>query len=98
MSNSAALVFVEMKVDSKCSIDQFAKYAIAAHCIMQDEPQITSVDPYPRLLFLQKHLVPDIQRLPQTLRHFLADGPLAVFHFGNMALRDAGYVGKLPLR
>lgn len=44
VSNSTALVFVEMKVDSKSSIDQFAKYAIAAHCIMEDEPKLTSVD------------------------------------------------------
>lgn len=51
VSNSSALVFVEMKVDSQCSIDQFAKYAIAAHCIRQDEPQITSVD----LVLLTRH-------------------------------------------
>jgi hypothetical protein len=42
--NSTALVFVEMKVDSQSSIDQFTKYAIAAHCIMQDEPEPKSVD------------------------------------------------------
>ena len=44
VSSASALVFVEMKVDSQSSIDQFAKYAIAAHCIMQDEPQLESVD------------------------------------------------------
>ena len=44
LSNSRALVFIEMKVDSQSSIDQFAKYAIAAHCITQDEPQINSTD------------------------------------------------------
>lgn len=44
VSNSTDLVFVEMKVDSQSSIDQFTKYAIAAHCIMQDEPKLKSVD------------------------------------------------------
>jgi hypothetical protein len=44
VSNSAELVFIEIKVDSRSSIDQFAKYAIAAHCIRQDEPAINSVD------------------------------------------------------
>ena len=39
---------------------------------------------------LQKHLVADIQRFPQALRHFLADGALAVLHFADMALRYAG--------
>jgi len=33
----------------------------------------------------------------EPTRHFLADGPLAVLHFGNMALRDAGHVGQLFL-
>jgi hypothetical protein len=51
VSNSMALVFVEMKVDSQSSIDQFTKYAIAAHCIMQDEPQLKSVD----LVILSRH-------------------------------------------
>jgi len=51
VSNSTELVFVEMKVDSKSSIDQFTKYAIAADCIKQDEPQITSVD----LVLLSRH-------------------------------------------
>jgi len=40
VSNGESLIFVEMKVDSKSSIDQFAKYAIAAHCILKDEPEI----------------------------------------------------------
>jgi len=44
VSNHDSLIFVEMKVDSQSSIDQFAKYAIAAHCILRDEPQIKSVD------------------------------------------------------
>ena len=51
VSNATALVFVEMKVDSQSSIDQFTKYAIAAHCILQDEPQIKSVD----LVLLGRH-------------------------------------------
>ncbi len=50
--NSTALVFVEMKVDSQSSIDQFAKYAIAAHCITRDEPAIQSVD----LVVLTRHV------------------------------------------
>lgn len=51
VSNGKSLVFVEMKVDSQSSVDQFAKYAIAAHCIIQNEPQITSVD----LVVLSRH-------------------------------------------
>lgn len=54
VSNSTELVFIEMKVDSRSSIDQFAKYAIAAHCIVQDEPKITSVD----LVLLARHTDP----------------------------------------
>ena len=44
VSNGKTLIFVEMKVDSKSSIDQFAKYAIAAHCILKDEPTINTVE------------------------------------------------------
>ena len=51
LSNTSSLIFVEMKVDSRSSIDQFAKYGIAAHWIMQDEPQMTSVD----LIMLGRH-------------------------------------------
>lgn len=51
VSNSNSLVFVEMKVDSKSSIDQFAKYAIAAHSILKDERQIENVD----LVVLSRH-------------------------------------------
>jgi hypothetical protein len=51
VSNSRELVFIEMKVDSQSSIDQFTKYAIAAHCILQDERQIESVD----LVLLARH-------------------------------------------
>lgn len=51
VSNSKALVFVEMKVDSQSSIDQFTKYAIAAHCIMKDEPKLKSSD----LIVLSRH-------------------------------------------
>lgn len=51
VSNSAELVFVEMKVDSQSSVDQFTKYAIAAHCIMKDERDIKSVD----LILLGRH-------------------------------------------
>jgi len=43
-SDGRALVFIEMKVDSRSSIDQFVKYAIAAHCICRDSPNIESVD------------------------------------------------------
>jgi len=43
-SDGRALVFIEMKVDSCSSIDQFVKYAIAAHCICRDSPNIESVD------------------------------------------------------
>lgn len=39
-----------------------------------------------------------MQRLGQSLGHFLADNSLAILHFGDMALRDAGQFGKLPLR
>lgn len=51
VSNSTELVFIEMKVDSKYSIDQYTKYAIAADCIIQGEPEITSVD----LVLLSRH-------------------------------------------
>lgn len=51
VSNESSLVFVEMKVDSKSSIDQFAKYAIAAHSILEDERQIENVD----LVVLSRH-------------------------------------------
>lgn len=44
LSNAAEVVFVEMKVDSQSSIDQFVKYAIAAHCIKQSDPSIKSYD------------------------------------------------------
>jgi hypothetical protein len=49
--NLSSLVFIEMKVDSQSSIDQFAKYAIAAHSIAKDEPTITTID----LVLLSKH-------------------------------------------
>ncbi len=42
--NATELVFIEMKVDSQSSIDQFTKYAIAAHCVMKDEPRLESAD------------------------------------------------------
>ena len=48
--------------------------------------------------FLQKNLIPDIQCLPQALRHFLADRAFTVFHFADMALGDAGQFRKLNLR
>jgi len=51
VSNSTALVFVELKVDSQSSIDQFTKYAIAAHCIVKDAPELKSVD----LVVLSRH-------------------------------------------
>lgn len=51
VSNNKSLIFVEMKVDSKSSIDQFVKYAIAAHCILKDEPAIESVN----LIILSRH-------------------------------------------
>ncbi|MBN4050368.1 hypothetical protein JYT28_01280, partial [Desulfobulbus sp. AH-315-M07] len=51
LANERELVFIEMKVDSRSSIDQFAKYAIAAHCIRRDNPDIASVD----LVMLSRH-------------------------------------------
>jgi len=42
--NESSLVFVEMKVDSKSSIDQFTKYAIAALLLTREEPKLSSVD------------------------------------------------------
>ncbi|MCH8533252.1 MAG: hypothetical protein LAT65_20630 [Saccharospirillum sp.] len=50
-SNGKSLVFVEMKVDSKSSIDQFVKYAIAALQICADEPSLERVD----LVILSRH-------------------------------------------
>jgi len=47
---------------------------------------------------LQKHPVSDAKRRPQPLGHGLADGALAVLHFGDVAGGDAGYFGKLLLR
>jgi len=44
LSNEDSLVFVEMKVDSQSSVDQFAKYAIAAHWILKADRSYTSVD------------------------------------------------------
>lgn len=44
VSNGHNLIFIEMKVDSKSSVDQFVKYAIAAQCIMQQEPGLKTVD------------------------------------------------------
>jgi len=51
ISNGNELVFVEMKVDSKSSIDQFAKYAIAAIYLIDNDPTISSVD----LVILSRH-------------------------------------------
>jgi len=44
LTNGKQLVLIEMKVDSKSSVDQLVKYAIGAHCMMQDHPEIDSVD------------------------------------------------------
>lgn len=38
------LVFLELKVDSKSSVDQLGKYAIAANCICLEAPNIENVD------------------------------------------------------
>lgn len=42
--NQKELVFIEMKVDSQSSVDQFIKYAIAAECIRAEDPLIRSTD------------------------------------------------------
>ena len=52
IANGPEVVFVEMKVDSKSSVDQFAKYAIAAHYLMSADSTITSVD----LVILSRHM------------------------------------------
>lgn len=44
LCNGNELVFIEMKVDSQSSIDQFIKYAIASACIRTEEESIESVD------------------------------------------------------
>jgi len=44
------LIFVEMKVDSRSSVDQFVKYAIAAQYILEGPEDLSSVD----LVFLTK--------------------------------------------
>lgn len=44
LCNKKELVFVEMKVDSQSSVDQFIKYAIASACIRADDPSIRSTD------------------------------------------------------
>ena len=62
----------------------------SGNCLFGDQP-------IPPVIFLQKHLVTDVQGFPQSLCHLLADGTFAVFHFGNMALQDAGHVGQLFL-
>jgi len=51
VSNGRELVFVEMKVDSQSSIDQFTKYAIAANYLVDSDPGIVSVD----LVVLSRH-------------------------------------------
>jgi hypothetical protein len=50
--NEDSLVFVEMKVDSKSSVDQFTKYAIAALILTREQPELLSVD----LVILSRHL------------------------------------------
>jgi hypothetical protein len=42
--NDESLVFIEMKVDSRSSIDQYVKYAIAAECVLRKEPAIKTID------------------------------------------------------
>lgn len=44
LCNQKELVFVEMKVDSQSSVDQFIKYAIASACIRAQDPLIRSTD------------------------------------------------------
>lgn len=44
LCNGKELVFIEMKVDSQSSIDQYIKYAIASACIRAEEKSIKSVD------------------------------------------------------
>lgn len=51
LSNTESLVFIEMKVDSKSSVDQVVKYAIAASQIATDEPTLDRVD----LVILSRH-------------------------------------------
>jgi hypothetical protein len=81
VSNSAELVFIEMKVDSQSSIDQFAKYAIAAHCIVQDEPQITSVD----FILLTRH--PNPQRVWKNAKKLGLSSEQAVREVARRALQ-----------
>jgi hypothetical protein len=49
--NESSLVFLELKVDSHSSIDQFTKYGIAAQCLMRAEPHLKTAD----LIILARH-------------------------------------------
>ena len=51
LTNGPELVFIEMKVDSRSSLDQYAKYAIAALELRKAIPEITTVD----LVMLSRH-------------------------------------------
>ncbi len=51
VTNGSDLIFVEMKVESQSSIDQFVKYAIAAHCLTKSERSLKSAS----LVLLAKH-------------------------------------------
>jgi hypothetical protein len=43
---------------------------------------------------LQKNLIADVQGLAQPFGHVFADGAFAVFHFGDMPLRYAGFLAS----
>ncbi|MBN8490987.1 MAG: hypothetical protein J0M00_06120 [Burkholderiales bacterium] len=53
--NKSELIFLEMKVDSKSTVDQFTKYAIAAHCVVSVEPNFKTAD----LILLTKSARPN---------------------------------------
>src|SRR5438874_3264181 len=46
---------------------------------------------------LQEEVVIDLEGLCELLGPLLPDAPLAVFHLGDVALRNAGQLGKLDL-
>lgn len=54
--------------------------------------------PLPSWRRLKHDPVIDVQGCGETLGHGLADGTLAVFHFGYVALRDAHEGGQGSLR
>lgn len=44
LRNNNSLIFIEMKVDSKSSLDQFAKYAIASNWLISNDSSVDNID------------------------------------------------------